>query len=99
MLSFLFFGLFRATPKAHASSQAGVQSDLQLLAYATVSATWDMSHVCILHHSSGQHQIPDPLSKAGIEPTTSWILVRFVSTVPQWELLSWLSDDFIGDFH
>ena len=28
---------------------------------------------------------PNPL-KPGIEPTSSWILVRFVSAAPQWEL-------------
>ena len=28
-----------------------------------------------LHHSSRQHQILNPLSEAGIEPKSSWILV------------------------
>ena len=40
-----------------------VKSELQLLVYAT--ATLDLSHVCDLHHSSGQRWILiNPLSKA-----------------------------------
>ena len=50
-------------------------------------ATWDLSHVCNLHHSSLQRWILKPLSKARIEPETSWILVWHVTAEPQWELL------------
>ena len=39
--------------------------ELQLPAYATATETWDPSHLCNLHHSSWQCQLPDPLSKAG----------------------------------
>ena len=42
----------------------GVESELQLPAYTTATETWDLSHVCDLHHSSQQFQSPDPLSKA-----------------------------------
>ena len=42
----------------------GVEWELQLLAYATVSATQDPSRICDLHHSSRQHQILNPLSEA-----------------------------------
>ena len=42
----------------------GVESELQLLARTTATATWDPSHICDLHHSSWQHQILNPLSKA-----------------------------------
>ena len=42
----------------------GVESDLQLLAYTTATATWDPSHVCSLHHSSQQHRILNPLGEA-----------------------------------
>ena len=44
----------------------GVKLELewQLLVYATGTATPDLSHVCNLHHSSWQHQILKPLSKA-----------------------------------
>ena len=37
---------------------------LQLPAYTTATAMWDLSHICDLHHSSRQCQAPDPLSKA-----------------------------------
>ena len=53
---------FRAAPTAYGSSQ--IRSELQLLAYTTATVTQDLSCVCDLHHSSRQHQIPDPLSKA-----------------------------------
>ena len=45
----------------------GVKSELQLLAYATTTAIAmpDPSCICDLHHSSLQHQILNPLSKAG----------------------------------
>ena len=42
----------------------GVESELQLPACATDIATPDPSYICNLHHSSGQRQTPDPLSKA-----------------------------------
>ena len=35
-----------------------------MLAYTTATATTDPSHICDLHHSSQQHQIPNPLSEA-----------------------------------
>jgi len=41
----------------------GAESELQLLAYATATATWDLSHVCNLHRGSGKSQILNPLSK------------------------------------
>ena len=42
----------------------GVESDLQLLGYPPATAMQDLSHVCNLHHSSQQHQIPNPLREA-----------------------------------
>ena len=41
----------------------GVESELQLPAYTTASATSDPSHICNLLHNSRQHQIINPLSK------------------------------------
>ena len=56
----------------------GVQSELQLLAYAT--ATQDPSSVCYLHHSSHQCGILNPLSEAGDQTrnlmVTSWICLH-----------------------
>ena len=40
------------------------ESELQLLAYDTATATQDLSHICNLHRSSWQCQISNPLSKA-----------------------------------
>ena len=48
--------------------RVGVQSELQGPAYATATATQDPSHVCDLHHSSRQHGIVNPLSKARDQP-------------------------------
>ena len=52
----------------------GVESELQLLDYATAIATYC---VCNLHHSSHKHWILNPLSKARdgthIPVVTSWV--------------------------
>ena len=42
----------------------GIQSELQLPAYTTATATPDPSCVCDPHHSSQQHRILNPLSEA-----------------------------------
>ena len=42
----------------------GAESELQLLAYITTTATRDPSCVCDLRHSSQQRQILNPLSEA-----------------------------------
>ena len=42
----------------------GVELELQLPACTTATATPDPSRICDLHHSSGQRQILNPLSKA-----------------------------------
>ena len=64
------FCLFRAAVAAYGCSQA------RGLIGATAAG---------LHHSSQQCQILNPLSKARIEPATSWLLVGFISTVPRRE--------------
>ena len=55
----------------------GVESELQLLVYATATVTWELSHICDLHYSLWQRWILNPLSKAGDQtPTltdTSWV--------------------------
>ena len=59
-----FFLLFFLVPHSQHMEvpRLGVQSELQLPAYAT--ATQDPSHICNLHHSSRQCRILNPLSKA-----------------------------------
>ena len=58
---FVFLGPY---PQHMKVPRLGVQSELQLLAYTTAIAALDPSCICNLHHSSRQHQIPNPLSKA-----------------------------------
>ena len=53
----LFVLLFRAASAAYGSSQARGRIE----AYTPATATLDLSHICDLHHSSGQHQILNPL--------------------------------------
>ena len=57
----------------------GVELELQLPAYTTVMQ--DPNHVCSLHHSSQQRQILNRV-RTGIEPVSSWILVRFITAEP-----------------
>ena len=65
----------------YGSSQTRGQIELQLLAYTTATATWDPSRICNLYHSSGQHQIFNPLSKSRdwthILIDTSWSHFRW----------------------
>ena len=82
---FIFiFWLFKATPAAYGGSQARDQTR----AYATATATPDLSCICNLHHSSQQCQILTLWARPGIEPATSWFLVGFISAAPWWELQS-----------
>ena len=71
----LGFCVFRAQPGHKEVSMLGVELELQLLAYIRTTAMWDPNHICDLH--------PE---RPGIEPPSSWILVRFISAAPQWEL-------------
>ena len=61
---FLFFCFLGPHLRHMEVSRLGVELELQLLAYTTSTATWDLSHVCELHHSSWQHWIRNPLSEA-----------------------------------
>ena len=60
----LFFFCFLGTHPQHVEVlRLGVESDLQLAAYTTGTAMWDLSCICDLHCSSPQHQILNPLSE------------------------------------
>ena len=66
---FLFFCFlcffFQAALSAYGGvPRLGVESELPLPAFTTATATRDPSHICLLHHTSQQPQIPDTLSKA-----------------------------------
>ena len=80
-----FYLLFRAAPAHMEVPQLEVELELQLLAYTTATATWDPNLACGLHHILWQRQILNPL-RPGIKPTTSWILVGFITAEPQHEL-------------
>ena len=60
--SFIYFCLLGLHLKHMEILSPGVQSELQLPAYAT-AATQDPSRVCSLHHSLQQCQILNPLSE------------------------------------
>ena len=61
---FLFFFFLGPHWRPREVSRLGYKSELQLLAYTTATAMQDPSCIFDLHHSSQQHQILNPLSKA-----------------------------------
>ena len=83
-LSVVFLGLY---PRHMEVLRLGVELKLQLPAYPqpqqlriqAMSATYTKAH-----SSTGSltHR-----ARPGIEPTSSWILVEFITPEPQWELL------------
>ena len=85
-IPFFFFFFLGLHPRHMEVPRLEVEQELQLLAYTTATAIPDLSCICNLNHSSWQCQIPNLLSEGGIEPTSSGMVVRFVSTAPQWEL-------------
>ena len=65
LIFFLFFFSFLGPHVWHTEvPRLGVKLELQLPAYTTATAMWDLNLVCDLHHSSRQHWIPNPLSGA-----------------------------------
>ena len=64
VLTFVFCGGQGLHPWHMEVPRLGVESEPQLLAYTTATATWDLSHVCDLHHTSWQHWILNLLSEA-----------------------------------
>ena len=97
---FFFFCLFRATPRHMEVPKLGVELELQPPAYTTATATPDPSYICDLHHSSQQHEILNPLSKARDWTSNlsvpSWICFRCTMTgTPIWQYLTnWKLDTF-----
>ena len=62
---FFFFFCFLGLHSQHMDvARLGLESELQLPAFATATATWDPSCICSLHHSSQQCWIPNPLNEA-----------------------------------
>ena len=81
MLFFFFLFFFLGLHLWHIEIlRLGVESGLLLPGYTTATATAipDPSHICDLHHSSGQHQILNSLSEARDQThiliDASWVL-------------------------
>ena len=84
---------FRATPMAYEVPQPGVESELQLPAYTTATATWEPSLNCNLHHSSQKHWILNLLSKDRdrtciLMDTSQVCYHRATTRTPQWITLN-----------
>ena len=63
--TFFFFLPFLGLHLHHMEvPRLGFESELQLPAYATATATRDPSHICDLCHSLQQHQNPNPFNEA-----------------------------------
>ena len=86
---FLFFGLFRAVPTAYESSQARGQIGTlaAILCHRHSNARSEPVSVTYTtaHSNTGSLTY---WAKPGIEPASSWLLVRFVSSRPRRKLLS-----------
>ena len=89
-INFLFFSptVFRAAPEAYGSPQAGVESEFscwcmpqpQQSGIQAISVTYTTVHGnawSLIHYA-----------RPGIKLTSSWILVGFIFTKPQQELLN-----------
>ena len=61
---FFFFSFLGPHPWHIEVARLRVESELQLLVYATAAAMGDLSHVCNPHHSSWQCWIPNPPREA-----------------------------------
>ena len=88
VINFLFFLLFLGPYPRHMEvPRPGVESELQLPAYTTAIYTQDLSHICDLDTTAHNNaRCLNHWARPGIETTSSWILVRFVSAEPRQEL-------------
>ena len=85
---FFFFVFLGPCSQPMDVPRIGVKSELQTPAYATATTTQIQGpSVCDLYCSSWHCQILNPLRRPGIKPTSSWILVWFLTSEPQQELL------------
>ena len=85
---FFFVVLFRTTPTAYGNSKARGQIGATVAGLQHSHSNGDPSCICKLHHSSQQCWIPlTHRARPRIEPVSPWILVRFISAMPQWEIL------------
>ena len=79
-LFFFFFFVFLGPHLWHMEvPRLGVESELQLLTYTTAIAMPDPSCICELHCSLRQSGFLTHWARPGVEPASSWILVRFLT--------------------
>ena len=90
--TFFFFFLFMVAPVAYGSSQdrGGTKLQPQQCQIPALSVIYTTAH-------SNGRSLTD-WARPGMEPASSWILIRFVTTEPQWELhiLKTFEVDFIN---
>ena len=82
---FIYFSLLGPHPRHMEVPRLGVKFRA-IAAYATVTATWDLSCVCDLPHSSQHAGSLTQWMRQGMEPASSLILVGFTPAEPQQEL-------------
>ena len=84
---FCGFLLLRAAPGAHGGSQAmgRIRAAATSLHHSHSNSDLSMSPTYTTAH--GNDGSLTHWAKLGVKPTSSWILVRFVSTEPWWECL------------
>ena len=80
---FPFFCVLWLNPRHVEVPRIGVESELQLQAYTTATATPDPSHIYHLCHSFTSLTY---WAKPRIKCASSWIPVWFLTAEPQWEL-------------
>ena len=84
LLFFIYFLLFRAAPTAYGGSQTrGPIGAVVAGLYHSYSNTRSEPHLQPTPQLTGSLT---HWARPGIEPTTSWFLVGFVSAVPRWKL-------------
>ena len=73
---FCLFAIYWAAPVAYVGSQARGRIGDVPASLARATATWDLSCVCNLHHSSQQRWIVNPLSKGRDRTCNLMVLSR-----------------------
>ena len=66
----------------------GVESELKLLAYTTATATGIRASSATYTTAPGNAGSVTQWARPGIQPVTSWMLIKCVPTQPGWELPS-----------
>ena len=88
LFMYLFFFSFLGQHLWHKEfPRLGVELEMKLPAYATATATWDLSHIYDLDTACSNTRSLTHWERAGIEPTSSWTLVGFLTHWATTELL------------